>query len=616
MAKKFHNRISNLKLSGKLNLLIIVTSVVACLIIALIGGWFYSVISNQQRLESAQIETANAAEGMNLNEQSIIERFVTICGTEEFAQECEYQKLHPEDQIRNELNFTNELYDLARENYLISNAFLMSTDHVHVYSQYKNFFSEKVQQLISDEDWKTISRTTYLSSRKSPFSQSTEVIPLVIPIRVAQGPYLQIPTVSGEADILAVFLLDRVKLEHSLNTSNLKQESSTYYLFSLDGRIISISEDANSLTSELKLQMTDLVNTMLETRDASIIKTTSDYYLLGQRLYRDNLILVNYVEREKILDQIARFDHAIVLILAVVLLLVFVLSNFMRREVVLPVMHLVDTVKRIERHDYHPEAAAQTDDEIGHLQNAIDSMYQTILKQMDQIKKEEAEKYRIELKLMTEQINPHFLYNTLEEIKSEISQKQDDTATKMIQYLADYMRISLSGGADEILITSEIRHADAYLRIMNQRFGQRIRFIYRIDEALENRLILKTILQPLIENAVRHGFGVEAVGIMAAEPVIEVLFSETPEHMKIEVADNGIGFQAADLDKLIQNSENMLSPASHVGIPNVYHRLRTHYGKANIHMSFLSIPFYRNSIVIDIDIKREDMQSLRNDLRK
>ena len=224
-------------------------------------------------------------------------------------------------------------------------------------------------------------------------------------------------------------------------------------------------------------------------------------------------------------------------------------------------------------------------------------MYTTIQEQMEKIKEDENIRYKTELKLLTEQINPHFLYNTLEEIQLEVKKGDNGTASDMIQYLAEYLRIGLSGGADVITVADELKHAFAYVRIMNQRFRKSILFTRIYDQSMGDRMILKTILQPLIENSIRHGFGIDGGGIAVASPSIEIRFHlEEEKKLIINVSDNGSGF---DEEKVIKQMKKE-SHTVHIGVGNVYKRLVAYYGAENISVTARSIPYYRNTISIMI----------------
>ena len=146
-------------------------------------------------------------------------------------------------------------------------------------------------------------------------------------------------------------------------------------------------------------------------------------------------------------------------------------------------------------------------DEAGLLGAQINQMYATIQEQIRQIKREEAEKAQAEIQMYSEQINPHFLYNTLERIHFQILNEHTEAASRMVESLGQYLRITLSHGQLLIPLEKEIAHVTQYMNIINSHAQEdKIRFACHCDSALLSRPVLKLILQPLVENAVKHGF--------------------------------------------------------------------------------------------------------------
>jgi two-component system sensor histidine kinase YesM len=233
-------------------------------------------------------------------------------------------------------------------------------------------------------------------------------------------------------------------------------------------------------------------------------------------------------------------------------------------------------------------------------------MHETINQQMVKIKEEENKKYDAELQLLSEQINPHFMYNTLEEIQTEILMNQNKIAVNMLQSLTSYLRIGLSNGAQEITIQQEINHVISYVDIMNQRFNQHVLLSFYVSPDILNCHILKIILQPIVENSFKHGFKIEDERPAIYAPRIEITYDLLDEKsLYIEVLDNGAGFNIEDMKKLTENNnENETLDSfskSGFGLKNVLQRLRLHYGNDNIHADFHSIPYYESKIRIRID---------------
>lgn len=150
------------------------------------------------------------------------------------------------------------------------------------------------------------------------------------------------------------------------------------------------------------------------------------------------------------------------------------------------------------RNEYSTDMILRQPDELGQLSSAMDSMYTTIRRQINEITAERQARDNAELRLIAAQINPHFLYNTLESINMEVYGGHNDNASAMIQNLGEFLRIGLSFGSQMISVSRELEHVQAYINIMNCRFGRRIIFSSTVDEGCMEREVLKIILQPLV----------------------------------------------------------------------------------------------------------------------
>ena len=126
-------------------------------------------------------------------------------------------------------------------------------------------------------------------------------------------------------------------------------------------------------------------------------------------------------------------------------------------------------------------------------------MYQNIQEQIEVIKAEEQALSKAEIQILTEQINPHFLYNTLECIRGEVLSGACGQAASMLESLGQYLRIGLSGGKAAITMKQELRHTEEYLKLINYRSHQSILFTCQADPEFTDFLIVKCILQPLVE---------------------------------------------------------------------------------------------------------------------
>ncbi len=210
-------------------------------------------------------------------------------------------------------------------------------------------------------------------------------------------------------------------------------------------------------------------------------------------------------------------------------------------------------------------------DEITELDVGLNEMVDRLHSLLSDLYKVEAQKKDAELKYLQTQINPHFLYNTLDSIKSCVDLGQNDNAVKMLIALKNYFRTGLNRGNDVISVQDEIKHASAYIDIQKFRSDNLFEVEWDVDEDLKKRHIMKTILQPIIENSIQHG-----IYERGDNGKIKVRIRQCGKYLYICVFDNGIGVSKSQLEDiratLKQQGEN-----KSVGMKNVKNRLENYY---------------------------------------
>lgn len=514
-------RFSNLSLLSKIRLVICSLGLAISTITILISLFYYRYSSGEQALASAKRAALTAANTFEVNYYNILEQFVFACGTRQFASSLRSLVNSSSDTVR---LVQSELSALAHCNYLVHSAMILSGDGEQVCTLYTSSLQSPPEDLFSQENLESVKGITLLPRRPSPLRSSVPVIPLLFPLSLSADEYAHLTTDGSAPDGYVILFLDCGKLEESLLISQDGRSDGVYYL--MDSRSVPLNADPNQkLPRFLERESTE--EFLASLRESSCTESTCtlpDSWLIAIKIRNTDLILLNYVPRVSVLDALGTAGASLLVILLVVLVIFFALSLVLTQTITRPLNRLMEAVYQIEENRYTERLEFDTDDEIGQLNHAINRMYDTIQRQIVRIKEEESEKYLTQIKLLTEQINPHFLYNTLECIQSEVLRGDSQTASSMIQYLAEYLRIGLSYGADLITVNNELRHANAYIKLMNQRFGQSIIFMYQVEPGLNQHMILKTILQPLIENSIRHGFGIDAPGIPILDPTIQVNF--------------------------------------------------------------------------------------------
>lgn len=210
----------------------------------------------------------------------------------------------------------------------------------------------------------------------------------------------------------------------------------------------------------------------------------------------------------------------------------------------------------------------------------LDNSFKALIGRIDDLKDkliyEKEEQRKSELEALQNQINPHFLYNTLDSILALIDKNKNMEAEEMIVALSRFFRISISKGKNIITLKKEIEHANNYLLIQKLRFGDAFDYSFDVEDDILNVDVVKLILQPIIENSINHGLKEGEKG------TIKVKGYKKGDFIILSISDNGYGM-LEETRKALENSLKDESEAKGVGLKNVYLRLRVYYGdKADI----------------------------------
>lgn len=199
-----------------------------------------------------------------------------------------------------------------------------------------------------------------------------------------------------------------------------------------------------------------------------------------------------------------------------------------------------------------------------------------------------------ELKALQSQINPHFLYNTLDMINWMSYKKMNNEISLAVKNLAKFYKLSLNKGKDLIAIKDEVQHASLYVNIQNMRYNNRISLRINIDEAINDYLIPKITLQPILENSINHGI----LGKGEDEGIISILGYSMNSDVILTIADDGIGIKEETLNSLLSNKLTS-SNGSGYGLRNIDKRIKLLYGK-NYGLSFKSVYGGGTTVIIRI----------------
>lgn len=264
---------------------------------------------------------------------------------------------------------------------------------------------------------------------------------------------------------------------------------------------------------------------------------------------------------------------AVFIMFFAIFILVF-LNMFVSSRIANPIKALENSVKKLESGVKDVDISISGSYEIQHLGKAIRSMVNQMHTLMDNIMIEQESKRKSELDALQAQINPHFLYNTLDSIIWMIENENYDGAIIMVTALARLFRISLSKGKNIITVRDEIEHARNYLTIQNIRYKNKFTYNIEVDEKTINFASIKLIIQPLIENAIYHG-----MEFMGGDGEILVKTYIKEDDLYIDVVDNGLGMLQEVADTLLTNETKIEKKSSGIGLKNVHERIQIYFGK-------------------------------------
>ncbi len=314
--------------------------------------------------------------------------------------------------------------------------------------------------------------------------------------------------------------------------------------------------------------------------DLNIEMLDNNIYILTE-LVQDNIQHYIYYQTKSIEhltqqlnERVETFTVFCNILLAFVLLLVIVLTMMIVTGIIRPIQELSEVTRRISQGDFTARAEVETEDEVEALADSINSMTESIEGFVHKIKEDEGKMRRADLRLLQEQINPHFLYNTLDTIVWLIEGNDSDKAVNMVVSLSEFFRLVLSKGKEYITIQEEELHIKSYLKIQQVRYRDILEYEIRIDPRLYRYKILKLTLQPLVENSLYHG-----IKYKRAKGIITVTGEMEEGRIRLRVEDNGVGMEPEELENL---QAEIMKPCKDTGkgfgLANVNERIRMNFG--------------------------------------
>lgn len=269
-------------------------------------------------------------------------------------------------------------------------------------------------------------------------------------------------------------------------------------------------------------------------------------------------------------------DYSSLITIFIIILVSLIVSALLSLTVTNPLSKLMISLKKVETGNFNAKISVRGADEVarmGHAYNQMLDKIQSLIKEHYELT---LAKTQSELEALQSQINPHFLFNTLNSIKSVAYVGDSKNAAQMIQALSDLMRYSLSHGKYLVSFSEEITTVKKYLYLQNCRFGNHYSVQYDIEDSVMDLEIPRLIIQPLVENSIKHG-----LEHITKKGILIITAKLIDNHVYIYVANNGSRIPTEKLNELNKKFSDFTTSASfshkNIGLMNVCYRLQLHY---------------------------------------
>ena len=327
--------------------------------------------------------------------------------------------------------------------------------------------------------------------------------------------------------------------------------------------------DIGALTAEQEKTFSDIL-TLEKSDDIQRYEGSSEDFIYYSAMEELGLTLVTSIPNLVLTAPIQNMFGAILLFLLVCILLSIIVSRYIWKSITGPLTKLVAYIKDTSELKFDTDFSDNSRDELGFMAQSYNNIVKIMKNMVTQIEQEQEDKRKAEIRLLQAQINPHFLFNTLDSLRFTAMMSRADTVSEGLSSLSHILRNSIIDDNSYITVSDEIRCIEDYIVIQKIRYGEFIELHKQIEPGTDDCLIMKFLLQPIVENSIIHG--------MQKKETLDITIQTERKDDQIEIiiSDNGSGF---DMDEKIDKETNIIksSKMSGIGLENVKQRLELEF---------------------------------------
>lgn len=465
----------------------------------------------------------------------------------------------------------NELYKTIESTRALQNLYqirlFISDSFTHSRSNYITYPLSSV----SDTDWYHQLVEQYQTQAllppsifQPPLSEPQEVLSVVTLIRSRKDITRILGVVS--VDVLKSDLID------ILQRNNYAEQSAAY----LVDENLNIVCGANSTFPVSEADLAAQLQQMRDTFGASSGVSTAGnaVYGLSAPIF-DGWRIFTIASMGNLLSPVSDLRDQMILLTVIISIIAFCLSYLYARYSTRRIKTLAEQVRRVENGDLSVSCIVDSEDEIGELQNSFNFMVRRISLLVDERYNLGKNLKDMELRALQAQINPHFLYNTLDMIAWKAMASGNQETVDIVVKLARFYRLSLSNGSDFLPLSDEVEHVRLFVELTNLCRSRNVQLITEVAPNIADYPIMKLILQPIVENSLFHGL----YELSDREGIIRMTAEQIGSYVQIQIADNGVGIEKSKLAELLAKKERPVvnTKRGGYGIGNILERLRIYY---------------------------------------
>lgn len=306
-----------------------------------------------------------------------------------------------------------------------------------------------------------------------------------------------------------------------------------------------------------------------------------------------DLILLGGLNIELITDNLSVITYILIVTILLTIFICVLVSIKLTQSINAPLQAIVTSMEQVEKGDFDVEMNLSQDDEFGYVAKQFNTMCRKI-KELFRINQEKQELLRIsEIKNLHAQINPHFLYNTLDSIKYLAKMSDEKRIYVMIKNLSFLLKNGFNIAKEFVTIEESLKSLESYIAIQQIRFPDKFKVQTNIDPNLLNHHIPNLLLQPILENAMVHG-----LEPLPEKGLLSITGYSKDKLIVLSIADNGVGMTRDQYQNLIQSLNDPIS-GSHIGLKNAHQRIQLYYGK-DYGLSIKSSPQKGTSVTMEL----------------